>query len=148
MANNQLLDVVEACVLRHGAHLIDVVQSGAGGNQVVEVFIDNENGITTELCASISRDVSTSLDVLLKGAYRLTVSSPGIDRPLKYPWQFKKHAGRELIIIWNADGNQKQTVGKLVSVSNTELIVSTGEPKEGFPIDFDAIKSAKVKIPW
>ena len=126
--------------------MIDLLHHGRGCSQVVELFIDNESGITTELCAEISREVSRLLDLHISRSYRLTVSSPGIDRPLKFPWQFAKHVGRELII--KRKGNPEETAGKLLSVSDSALTVSSKAHADGFQIEFDSIESARIKVPW
>lgn len=57
----------------------------------------DEAGMTVEDCASISRMVSTLLDVEapILGAYTLEVSSPGLDRPLVRPGDYNKFSGLE-----------------------------------------------------
>jgi ribosome maturation factor RimP len=150
MVNNQLHDVIDECVARHGAYLIDVVQHGRGNNALVEVFIDNEAGITTEFCAEVSRDIARQLDAhrVIGGSYRLTVSSPGIERALRFPWQYKKHIGRELTVRWNAEAGPAQTDGELLSLDETGVVIAPGEGKENTHISFSAIVMAKVKAPW
>ena len=150
MVNKQLLDFIGDCVAKRGASLMDLVQHGQGGSVHVEVFIDSEAGITTEFCAEISREITRLIDEqdLVRGSYRMTVSSPGIDRPLKFPWQYKKHVGRELIVRWRADGNVVETEGKLLSVDAAALLLSAKSSHGDVSIEFGSIEIAKVKVPW
>ena len=55
-----------------------------GRYSVLKIFIDSENGIDVDDCASVSRQVGSLLDVEepLRGQYTLEVSSPGMDRRL------------------------------------------------------------------
>jgi ribosome maturation factor RimP len=52
-------------------------------------------GVTLDLCADVSRDVSAALDVLdvVPGAYRLEVGSPGVERRLYSSREFQRFAG-------------------------------------------------------
>lgn len=53
--------------------------------------------VSLEDCARVSRDVSAALDVadLIKHAYVLEVSSPGLDRPLRREQDFARFAGQK-----------------------------------------------------
>ena len=150
MANTQLHDLIEECVARRGAHVIDIVQHGRGIDALVEVFIDTEVGVTSELCADVSREVARELKATLlnPGSYRLSVSSPGIGRPLKFPWQYKKHVGRELTIRWKAETGVIQTDGTLLSLDDTGILVEEEGGSAPTHIGFDRIVTAKVKAPW
>ena len=63
-----------------------------GGESVFEpMFVSHED------CEQVSRDLSATLDVAdcIHHAYRLEVSSPGIDRPLRRERDFARFAGQE-----------------------------------------------------
>src|SRR3546814_5053938 len=55
----------------------------------------HDGGVTVDDCADVSRAVSAVLDVEdpIAGAYRLEVSSPGLDRPLMKPADFERFKG-------------------------------------------------------
>ena len=78
--------------------LVDLEVRGARGSQAVDVFIDSDEGLGVGTLARISREVAFLLDTgeVIAGHYRLNVSSPGLDRPLKLPRQYKKNVGRAL----------------------------------------------------
>jgi ribosome maturation factor RimP len=76
--------------------LVDLEFKREGHSWFLRLFIDKPGGVTLDDCAEVSRDVSTLLEVddPIASAYRLEVSSPGIDRPLKKPADFTRFAGQ------------------------------------------------------
>jgi ribosome maturation factor RimP len=68
------------------------------GRGVLRIFIDHADGIKIHDCEKVSKQVSGVLDVLDKfpEAYRLEVSSPGLDRPLFTPEQFAQFVGSDI----------------------------------------------------
>jgi ribosome maturation factor RimP len=98
-------------------------------------------------CAALSRRVSDRIDeleeqgvVLIEDAYRLEVSSPGIDRPLTRPKDFAGWAGHEVRIqLANpVDGNRKSLQGDLVGIAG-EVGAET--------VTLDDRKSGQVSFP-
>jgi ribosome maturation factor RimP len=135
---------------RAGAHLIDLVVRGERGTRVIEVFIDSEAGITSDACTAVSRSVGEALEASreIDGAYRLVVSSPGIDRPLQFPWQYKKHIGRRMEVRLRPAGGPEQIAGTLVGVDEDGITVRTGKQGEEVRTPFAMIEEARVKTPW
>ncbi len=64
----------------------------------LDIIIDCDSGVTFETCRQISRYLEGFIDEAgwLGETYTLEVSSPGADRPLQLPRQYKKHVGRTL----------------------------------------------------
>jgi len=140
----------EECAARLSAHLIDLVVRGAHGNAIVELFIDAEEGVTTELCSAVSREASLLIDAKgwIQGAYRMDVSSPGIARPLRFPWQYRKHVGRTLVCKERNGAGETTRSGRLVSVSPTAIQIEGGKGEPPVEIPFDSLVEAVVKSPW
>ena len=89
--------IVEPALEDRGFRLVRVAISGREG-KTVQVMAERPDGtMTIEDCEAISREVSALLDVHdpVAGAYRLEVSSPGIDRPLVRASDFADWAGHE-----------------------------------------------------
>ncbi len=150
MIDVQLRDAITAAIERKGAHCIDLVFRGDRAKQVIEVFIDAEMGITTDLCADVSREISTAIDQgnLLPGPYRLDVSSPGIDRPLRFPWQYRKHQGRRVHVRFREADKEQLVDGTLASVQEDAILVQTKNTAEPILVKFDAIVEARIPAPW
>src|SRR3546814_4594921 len=58
---------------------------------MLRLYIDVASGITLEDCERVSKEVAGVMDVEdpIRNAYRLEVSSPGLDRPLVKPAHFR-----------------------------------------------------------
>lgn len=81
-------------------------------SKTLQIMAERDDGtITIDDCEAISKQLSPMLDVadVIPGAYRLEISSPGIDRPLVRPSDFEDWAGYEAKIELNQpiDGRRK-----------------------------------------
>ncbi|RMD50387.1 MAG: hypothetical protein D6830_02810 [Ignavibacteria bacterium] len=126
--------------------LIDLVVRGSANAPVFEIFVDSPNGISTEDCSSISRLIHEQIEHtdIAKTKYRLDVSSPGIDRPLKYLEQYPKNIGREFQLEYEENGEIIKTDAVLNKVENGKLEFSN--KNNLIVIEYNQIKKAKVKI--
>ena len=150
MTDTQIRDVITAAVERKGVHCIDLVIRGDRGKPVLDVFIDAEQGITTDVCAAVSREVSAAIEQtdLISRGYRLEVSSPGIDRPLKFLWQYPKHAGRRMQVKFMADAGEQSIDGTLVAVGEDAITVQTKTAPDPIAVKFASIVDARIPAPW
>jgi ribosome maturation factor RimP len=93
----KVAELIEPALADKGFRLVRVAISGREG-KTLQVMAERPDGsLTIEDCEAISRDISPLLDVHdpVAGAYRLEVSSPGIDRPLVRPSDFEHWSGYE-----------------------------------------------------
>src|SRR5882672_6835189 len=101
-----LLRVLEPVVHAHGAEVVDIEYRPEHGGWVLRVFVEKagaahqalstrEAAVSLELCANVSRDLSPALDVvdLIPHAYKLEVSSPGVERTLRTERDFVRFTG-------------------------------------------------------
>ena len=124
-------------------------------NKRLEVFVDSDSGMTFGKCQRISRYLEGYLDEEkpLGEEYVLDVSSPGVDRPLKFYRQYVKNVGRTLEVT-TTDGDTY--TGQLKAATPTEVIleakrrIKEGKRKktvvEDITLATDAIKKSIVKI--
>jgi ribosome maturation factor RimP len=150
MISASFWNLMEKNASAHGAHLIDLAVRGGKGSSVVEVFVDAEGPVTSELCAQLSRDFGGIIESnnFVHGSYQLVVSSPGIDRPMKYRWQYRKHIGRpfELRV---SEGDAVRTIsGRLAEVNEGGVVIETERTRAQVHLEFENIVEAKVKAPW
>jgi ribosome maturation factor RimP len=133
----------------HDAFLIEVAVRGERGSPVAEVFVDADNGVTSGLCEVISRELSLALDAgsLFRGRYYLVVSSPGIERPLKFPRQYPRNVGRSMSVKVRHEGSVEQLRGTLLEAAADEIVLETsGEDRRR--IRFEDIAEARVEPAW
>ncbi|OFX08001.1 MAG: ribosome maturation factor RimP [Alphaproteobacteria bacterium RIFOXYD12_FULL_60_8] len=97
MSLARLEELIAPVVGDMGYDLVRVMFVGTGRTLQVMADRKDEQPMTVEDCADISRALSAVLDVEdpIPGAYSLEVSSPGIDRPLVRPRDFERFAGFE-----------------------------------------------------
>lgn len=78
-----------------GLELVDVEFRGGGKSRMLRITIDKPAGVTHEDCANVSREVGTILDIedAVPGPYLLEVTSPGLDRELSRPGEFRRFVG-------------------------------------------------------
>lgn len=87
--------IIEPVIEQLGYRLVRVRVSGAEGC-TVQIMAERPDGtMTVEHCEAVSRALSPVLDVAdpIEQAYRLEISSPGIDRPLVRRSDFERYAG-------------------------------------------------------
>ncbi len=90
----------------------------------LRVYIDREEGITVDDCATVSSMVGAGLDVedLIAGEYCLEVSSPGMRRPLFESSQYKQQIGKTVKVRLTVpqDGRRNFT-GVLTGVDGEQI---------------------------
>ena len=141
----RIQEMIEPIIGSKEAYLVEINIRGSQSGKTIEIFIDNNDGVTTDLCAEISRAIFPVLDTanLFQHKYHLIVSSPGIDRPLKFPRQFPKNIGR----IFNVKFRTEQGVDKVqgILIESTQNDISLRLEGESVrKIAFDQIIEAKV----
>jgi ribosome maturation factor RimP len=98
---------------------------------LVELFIDHPDGVTLELCERVTH----ALPELLED-YGLTVSSPGIERPLSKPDHYRRFIGRRARVrTREATDGHKSFTGELVGASETEVTIAADTGVVSIPYD-------------
>ncbi|MBI1807533.1 MAG: hypothetical protein HYR76_10835 [Ignavibacteria bacterium] len=145
----KIAEITEPIVSAKGAFVVDLAFRGNDAGKVLEFFVDTDTGITTELCAEISRDLSQALDKanILQRRYHLVVSSPGIDRPLRFPRQYQKNIGRQLAVTYRGDLRNEKIEGELMEATSAQIVLrlQDGDRRE---IPVLSIIEARVKAAW
>ena len=97
--------------------------SGANPS-VLRVYIDQEEGITVDDCADVSRQISAVLDVEdpIASEYNLEVSSPGLNRPLFTAGHYQQVVGERIKVQTRipVEGRRKFT-GNLLSADDSQI---------------------------
>lgn len=150
---NKIREVIGPVIAQQQLFLVDLELSGGRKGRTIKIFIDKLSGVTIDECSALSREIAVLLDVeeVMDGSYRLEVSSPGIDRPLKDEWQFMKNLGRKLKVTYENGDVVKELLGVLEEVAEGKLVlmVSDGKREAGrVEIPLIAVRSAVVQIQW
>ncbi len=132
-----------------GMELVEVQFREEGGQLVLRVFVDCEQGMTVDRCAEVSRALSDYLDVedFIDDPYTLEVSSPGVERPLRSRADFEKFVGRKVRLKMMApvDG-QKVFVGNIITAENCDAVALELEDGRCVEFTFEDIKKARLSL--
>ena len=125
----RLVDLLEPVILDHGAELVDLELAGALGNCTVRLLVHKDPGSTVHLCAQISREVGDLLDIheLVPGRYRIEVTSPGFDRPLKSDRDFARACSRMVKVV---QPSGRTINGRLVEWETESISLETPKGNE------------------
>ena len=145
---DRLQSLIAPIVERFSADFLDLEIKGSKNNVVVRVIVDAEGGIGVETCAAISRALADELDMAdaIASRYRLEVSSPGLDRPLRTPRDFQRNLGREVRIRHRRGDVFAETEGTIQSISENGIALATSA--ETYDIAFADIEFGKIKMKW
>ena len=126
--------------------VIDISFRGDNRKKIIEVFVDAEKNIDADNLAEISREINSIIEdqEIIQQAYRLDVSTPGVDRPLKFLKQFPKHINRNFEVTYKSEDETRTITGKLLSMEREELTFLSD--KKEILIEFKNITTAKVII--
>jgi ribosome maturation factor RimP len=121
-----------------GYRLVRIKISGEAGC-TVQIMAERPDGsMQIEDCEAISRALSPVLDIAdpIERAYRLEISSPGIDRPLVRRSDFERHAGH-LVKIEMAVAHQgrKRFRGTLAGVEGNAVRLHRDDMRAGEEAD-------------
>jgi ribosome maturation factor RimP len=159
MAAGDVIEQVRGIASRvassYGLDIFDVQFRRDGRGMVLRVQIDRpgaastaEDSVSIEDCASVSRDLSTILDVeeIVPVAYTLEVSSPGLDRPLRGAADFVRFSGRRVkMVLRDAVDGQMFFKGRLGGINGAEVIVETNDGRRHV-VPISAITRANLEV--
>ena len=110
--------------------LVDVEFVKEGSQWFLRIFIDQEEGMDLDTCEVFSRRLGEILDEddPITQAYRLEVSSPGIERVLKKEKDFVRFNGEMVkISLFEALDGQKQLIGRLNGIQEGKIKIVVAE---------------------
>lgn len=106
LPSDRIVALVEPVLRAHRVEGVELVWRSDRHGWLLELTIEQPDatlpgqGITVDLCSEISRDLSAALDVsdLIGPRYRLEVGSPGVERALYRPDDYRRFAGQPVKI--------------------------------------------------
>lgn len=137
MAQSDLTRIVEpACrALAEQLHfeLVEVELAREGGDRTLRITIDKPDGITLQDCETYHR---AAIPLVERVDYDfLEVSSPGIDRPLKTPQDYERHAGERVEVhLYRPIDKRRRFEGELVGLDAGEVVLEEGGAQRRFPL--------------
>lgn len=140
-------EAAEQIAAADGIEVLDVQLKGGGRGRVLDVVVDRDEPIPSEVTARLAKQLSARLDELdpIRGAYTLQVGTPGLDRPLRTARDFRRQLGHEVRVTLPA-GDPRQVQGLVRAVDAETLTLETGGEQVRLPLaDID---QGRVVLPW
>jgi ribosome maturation factor RimP len=127
-----------------GLELVDVTFGREGGRRVLRLTVDRDGGVDLDTISTISEKVSRRLDVegFEPGPYALEVTSPGVERPLRHPRDFRRAVGQRI----RAKTAEGVVEGLLRSADDVEVAIEAEGQERRVPLE--AVTAAKTVVDW
>lgn len=113
---DQLTGQIRRRVAQMGFDLVDLKKRGSLNQARLQIRIDRPEGplggVTIDDCASVSRDLEAWFDdtELLGPRYVLEVSSPGIERPIRWAEHWRRFVGEDVKVRLAGIGRVRATI--------------------------------------
>ncbi|HEX6615861.1 MAG TPA: ribosome maturation factor RimP [Gemmatimonadales bacterium] len=132
MSADELLVPIRDHIAGLGFELVDLRRVGTLQRPILQVRVDRPDsrpgqGVTADDCAAISRSLEHFLEsrAMVGPRYVLEVSSPGIERPLRWPEHWRRFIGRRARVRATALGGRRQV--EIVAVPDDEHVTVRAE---------------------
>lgn len=143
-----VIETIEPLIEAEGAELVELQLSPQKGRWLVRIFVDTEDGIALEDCRQLSLEIGQVLDAeeLIPASYTLEVSSPGLDRPLQTPRDFRRQLQRLVTVTLNAPLWEKTRYRGRVAAVTEEYVVLHQPPDALLDIPLSQIDHGVVEL--
>jgi ribosome maturation factor RimP len=147
-------DLAAPLAAARGMEILEVRVKGHKGSRMVRVVadvadLDADHDLDVDTVAELSRELGDALDEHdpIAGGYRLEVSSPGVDRPLTRPRDFRRNVGRQVRVELTSDADApSELTGTLVDATDTEITLEDEAGSQVVPLG--TIARGHVVLPW
>ncbi len=151
----RLIQVIEPEAKALGFELVRVKLVGSGDERALQVMAEDPatGQLVVAQCMALSRRISDRIDAieeageeLVRGAYNLEVSSPGIDRPLTRVKDYATWAGHEVnVALSEPVGDHRRLRGELAGIEGDTVVIE--DRKAGrMEVPLAKISSAKLVL--
>ena len=144
----RVVALVDPILEEEGLDLVEVEYKRGARRSFLRIFIDKPGGVTLDDCSTVSNQLGDLLDIedLISNRYVLEVSSPGAERPLNRPDDYRRFVGRLVRIRTkeSVDGN-RQFVGRLVAFEEDKATIEV-EDSEQVTLELGEIERARLEV--
>ena len=111
--------------------LVEVEYVKKNDGMHLTIYIEKENGISVDDCVEVSRLIDEPLEELNPTndePYYLDISSYGLDKPLKYDWQFKKYENKQVNVkLYAKIDGRKEFVATLKQKTEDSVVLAVDD---------------------
>ena len=127
---NKIVEITDNAIRALAYSCIEVEWESA--ERILRIYIDGPNGINMDDCILATRVLNelAELDEMIRGSYRLEVSSPGVERPLRTLDHFREVIGETVAVSL-----LEQVAGRKKGKGTLKEVADSG----GFTLTIDSI---------
>jgi ribosome maturation factor RimP len=146
--HDKLHAIIAPVIQNFNADFVALELKGGKQNTIVRVVVDRDGGILLDTCTAISRALSTELEVadIMPGRYRLEVSSPGTDWPLKSRRDFERNRGRLVTLEYRQGETTAAVEGNIEQVAEMEITIASAAGSVVVPLA--SVQVGRLKLKW
>lgn len=124
--------------------LVDVTFGRESGRRILRVTVDRDGGVDLETISQLSGKVSRRLDLegFEPGPYALEVTTPGIERPLRRPQDFRRAVGQR-VSVKTREGVLE---GELRAAEEDAIRIAAQEGEHR--VTLDEVAAARTVVDW
>ena len=110
---------------------VEVLAVELGDPEHITVYVDHPAGVDHALCERVTNELRPYLET-----YRVDVSSPGLERPLRTREHFSDAVGRRVALRTDVElGGRKRFRGEVVDVGEDTATIAVGDERVEIPYD-------------
>ena len=151
--NDTLEGLVRATLDEMQLDLVEVRRGGSRARPTIDLRVERRDGepVTVDDCARASRALEARLDAegSLGERYVLEVSSPGVERPLLKPADWRRFAGRRAKVLSDALGGREEVeIVALEGDSGAEIVVVRDGRGAERRVPLAQVREARLAFHW
>lgn len=151
--NDALEGLVTATLDDMQLDLVEVRRGGSRSRPTIDVRMERRDGqaVTVDDCARASRALEARLDAdgNLGERYVLEVSSPGVERPLLKPADWRRFAGQKVKVLSDAlGGRQEVEIVALEGDPGAEVVVVRDGRGAERRVPLAQVREARLAFHW
>jgi ribosome maturation factor RimP len=151
MSADALLAPIRDHITGLGFELVDLRRTGTLQRPILQVRVDRPDsrpgqGVTADDCAAISRSLEGFLEsrAMVGPRYVLEVSSPGFERPLRWPEHWRRFVGRQARVRAASWPGRHRV--EILAVPDDEHVVVRREDGSEVTLALEAIREATLVV--
>jgi ribosome maturation factor RimP len=110
---------------------VEVLAVELGGPDHITVYVDHPAGVDHALCERVTNELRSYLET-----YRVDVSSPGLERPLRTREHFADAVGRRVALRTDVEiAGRKRFRGEVVDAGEEGATISVGDQRVEIPYE-------------
>ena len=143
-------EIAQQVIRSEGLELVEVEVKGGGNARFVRIAIDKPEGVTHADCGLVSEKVGAILDAedMVPGHYTLEVSSPGVERKLYKPEDYRRFQGQKAKLTLRDPVEGRRTWEGILAGFADDVVSLETEPGKTREFPLQQVQKANLKFEW